>query len=291
MYAYLAKHVANLETQVGRAVAVEAIRSQSLWISGSSAMPLPLIQQWTALSGSCPLERYGMTETGMILGNPLEPHLRRPGSVGLPFPGMEVSIRDDGELWCRGQQVRSSVVNRSLTSFAFSYLLFVHSSGHQLTENASRSPRPQLFSGYWNNPEATSKAFDQNGWFKTGDTADRDADGYFTLLGRTSSDIIKHKGYKLSALQIESSLLQHDLVEEACVFGAPDEDAGEAVVAVVCGDHLDSVKDAELERWCRSRLAAYQIPSIWFRLQRLPRNSMGKVNKVELRHTLFDDPR
>ncbi len=110
MYSYLAKHVANLESKVERSVAVEAIRSQSLWICGSSAMPMPLIQQWKALSGSFPLERYGMTETGMILGNPLEADLRRPGTVGLPFPGMEVSIREDGELWCRGRQVRLSIL-------------------------------------------------------------------------------------------------------------------------------------------------------------------------------------
>ena len=71
---------------------------------------MPLIQQWKALSGSFPLERYGMTETGMILGNPLEADLRRPGTVGLPFPGMEVSIREDGELWCRGRQVRLSIL-------------------------------------------------------------------------------------------------------------------------------------------------------------------------------------
>ena len=106
MYSYLAKHVAKMDGKAERAVAVEAIRSQSLWACGSSAMPLPLIRQWKALSGSYPLERYGMTETGMILGNPLEPTLRRPGTVGLPFPGMEVDIREDGQLWCRGRQVR-----------------------------------------------------------------------------------------------------------------------------------------------------------------------------------------
>jgi malonyl-CoA/methylmalonyl-CoA synthetase len=156
-----------------------------------------------------------------------------------------------------------------------------------LTQNAHPYSRLQLFSAYWNNPEATAKAFDHDGWFRTGDTADRDGDGYVTLLGRTSSDIIKHKGYKLSALQIESALLEHDFVEEACVFGAPDEDAGEALVAVVCGDHLDSVTDAGLDTWCRGRLAPYQVPSIWFRLQRLPRNHLGKVNKTELRGSLL----
>ena len=107
---------------------------------------------------------------------------------------MEVDIRENGELWCRGRQ---------------------------------------LFSGYWGMPEATAESFDEDGWFRTGDTADRDDYGYVSLLGRTSSDIIKHKGYKISALQIESMLLRHDLIDEACVFGAPDEDAGEAIVRVL----------------------------------------------------------
>lgn len=167
MYSYLSKHVAKLESKVERMVAVEAIRSQSLWVCGSSAMPLPLLQQWKELSGSYPLERYGMTETGMILGNPLKANLRRPGTVGLPFPGMEVDIRDNGELWCRGRQ---------------------------------------LFSGYWGMPESTAECFDEDGWFKTGDTADRDEYGYVSLLGRTSSDIIKHKGYKVGMLGCLDSL-------------------------------------------------------------------------------------
>ena len=136
-------------------------------------------------------------------------------------------------------------------------------------------------------PETTAESFDRDGWFRTGDTADRDGHGFVSLLGRTSSDIIKHKGYKLSALQIESLLLQHDLIDEACVFGAPDEDAGETVVAVVCGAGLDRATDTELEDWCRGKFAAYQVPSVWLRLGALPRNAMGKVNKVELRRALL----
>ena len=132
---------------------------------------------------------------------------------------MEVDIREDGELWCRGRQ---------------------------------------LFSGYWGMPEATADSFDEDGWFRTGDTADRDDYGYVSLLGRTSMDIIKHKGYKISALHIESILLQHDFVDEVCVFGAPDEDAGEVIVAVVCGVP-EATSDAELEGWCRGKLTSYQV--------------------------------
>ena len=248
MYSYLSKAVSSLESRIEKIVAVEGIRRPRLWICGSSACPLPLLQTWKQLSGSFPLERYGMTETGMILGNPLKENLRRPGTVGLPFPGMEVDIRENGELFCRGKQ---------------------------------------LFSGYWGLPDVTQKSFDSDGWFQTGDTADRDDYGYVSLLGRTSSDIIKHKGFKISALGIESVLLQHQLVEEVCVFGVEDVDQGEKIVAVVCG-LPKGTRDEELVSWCRNKLPKHQVPEQFIRLQSsLPRNAMGKVNKKSLRRDLM----
>lgn len=248
MYSYLSKAVSSLESRIEKIVAVEGIRRPRLWICGSSACPLPLLQTWKQLSGAFPLERYGMTETGMILGNPLKDNLRRPGTVGLPFPGMEVDIRENGELYCRGKQ---------------------------------------LFSGYWGLPDVTRKSFDSDGWFQTGDTADRDDYGYVSLLGRTSSDIIKHKGFKISALRIESVLLQHQLVEEVCVFGVEDVDYGEKIVAVVCG-LPKGTKDEELASWCRNKLPKHQVPEHFIRLPTsLPRNAMGKVNKKVLRKDLM----
>lgn len=248
MYSYLSKAVSSLESRIEKIVAVESIRRPRLWICGSAACPLPLLQTWKQLSGAFPLERYGMTETGMILGNPLKENLRRPGTVGLPFPGMEVDVRDNGELYCRGKQ---------------------------------------LFAGYWGLPDITHKSFDPDGWFQTGDTADRDDYGYISLLGRTSSDIIKHKGYKISALRVESVLLQHQLVEEVCVFGIKDIDHGEKIVAVVCG-LPQSTMDEELASWCKNKLPRHQVPEQFIRLQTsLPRNAMGKVNKTALRHDLM----
>jgi len=248
MYSFLSKDIGRLESKLEKLVAVEDIRRLRLWVCGSAACPLPLLQTWKQLSGSFPLERYGMTETGMILGNPLKENLRRPGTVGLPFPGMEVDIRSTGELFCRGRQ---------------------------------------LFSGYWGLPDATRKSFDDDGWFQTGDTADRDDYGYISLLGRTSSDIIKHKGYKISALHIESTLLQHQLVDEVCVFGVDDPDAGEKIVAAVCGIP-DSTSDQELVEWCQDKLPLHQVPGQFIRLKTsLPRNAMGKVNKISLRRDLM----
>ena len=248
MYSYMSKAVSSLESRIEKIVAVEGIRRPRLWICGSSACPLPLLQTWKQLSGAFPLERYGMTETGMILGNPLKENLRRPGTVGLPFPGMEVDIRENGELYCRGKQ---------------------------------------LFSGYWGLPDVTRRSFDSDGWFQTGDTADKDDYGYVSLLGRTSSDIIKHKGFKISALRIESVLLQHQLVEEVCVFGVDDADHGEKIVAVVCG-LPKGTRDEELASWCRNKLPKHQVPQMFIRLQTsLPRNAMGKVNKKSLRQDLI----
>ena len=245
MYSFLAKGM-------DKSYNMKNVQRLRAWICGSAACPLPLLQTWKHMAGSYPLERYGMTETGMILGNPLQENRRRPGTVGLPFPGMEVDIRNDGELFCRGRQ---------------------------------------LFRGYWGLPDVTSASFDHDGWFRTGDTAEMDDDGYTSLLGRTSSDIIKSGGYKISALHIESALLEHPSVDEACVFGVQDADYGEKIVAVLCG-LPDSLADSDLSTWCGNRLPPYQVPTRIVRLDHLPRNAMGKVNKRSLKeklHKLFDE--
>ncbi|KAI8109331.1 hypothetical protein M9434_000615 [Picochlorum sp. BPE23] len=242
MYSFLAKGM-------DESYNVKNLQRLRAWICGSAACPLPLLQTWKHMVGSYPLERYGMTETGMILGNPLQEDLRKPGTVGLPFPGMEVDLRNDGELFCRGRQ---------------------------------------LFRGYWGLPEVTLTSFDHDGWFCTGDTAEEDGDGYISLLGRTSSDIIKSGGYKISALHVESALLEHPSVDEACVFGVQDADYGEKIVALLCG-LPDSLTDSDLLTWCGGRLAPYQVPTRFLRLDHLPRNAMGKVNKRALKEKLMHD--
>jgi malonyl-CoA/methylmalonyl-CoA synthetase len=227
--------------------------------SGSAALPATLGERWRAITGLYPLERYGMTEIGVALSNPLHGE-RRPGGVGKPLTTVRTRIvaddgvdADSGELWVAG---------------------------------------PSVFSGYFCRDEATSAAFvEQAGerWFRTGDTVQRDEDGYFRILGRTSVDILKSGGYKLSALEIEEALREHPSVSEVAVVGLPDDTWGERVVACVvvhastAAEGLDErCFEEELRAFARERIAVYKIPKRVFVMQRLPRNAMGKVVKPEL---------
>ena len=225
-----------------------------LAVSGSAACPLPIMRRWKQLAGTFPLERYGMTETGMLLGNPLHGE-RRPGTVGFPFPGIEARIDPGtGELGVKG---------------------------------------PQLFAGYWGRPDASKQSFDDEGYFLTGDTAQVEPEtGYYKLLGRTSVDIIKSGGYKISALDIESVLLDHPDIKECAVLGIPDPEYGERIAAVITckrADDCQSLTLAELKQWTSSRLAPYQTPSRLEILPSIPRNAMGKINKKDLRKRVFPE--
>lgn len=242
-------------------------RALRLATSGSAALPVTLAERWRAITGAIPLERFGMTEIGVGLTNPLDGE-RRAGCVGLPLPTVETRIvRDDGqdagdgesgELWIRG---------------------------------------PSVFAGYHERPEETARAFvsDPSGlpWFRTGDTVTRDdasAGKPFRILGRTSVDILKSGGYKLSALEIEETLREHPSVGEAAVVGVPDDAWGDRVVAcVVLRQGAEICDAAALRAFVRSRLAPYKVPKdIVFRAD-LPRNALGKVVKPTLVALLRDE--
>ena len=229
----------------------DGCRRLRLMVSGSAALPVPTLEKWREVSGHTLLERYGMTEIGMGLSNPLHGK-RRPGCVGTPLPGVEVRLVDeenaavpDGQA---GQiQVRGSTV----------------------------------FLEYWRKTDATAEAFTTDGWFKTGDVAERKA-GVYRILGRDSVDIIKTGGYKVSALEIEDVLRTHSDIEECAVVGVEDEEWGQRVAAVVvlqsgCDIDLDS-----LRYWCKQLLAPYKVPSLLRITEALPRNAMGKIMKPEL---------
>jgi malonyl-CoA/methylmalonyl-CoA synthetase len=223
--------------------------------SGSAALPVTVGDRWKAITGRYPLERFGMTEIGVGMTNPLDGE-RRPGTVGLPLPSVEARIVGDdghdaasGELWIRG---------------------------------------PSVFSGYHGKDDATKDAFvDGTGslaWFRTGDTVTRDAAGYFKILGRTSVDILKSGGYKLSALEIEEVLREHAAVAEVAVVGMPDEAWGDRVVACViprAGQEALCTEDL-LRAFCKERLASYKVPKQIVLVADLPRNAVGKVVKPEL---------
>lgn len=221
-----------------------------LMVSGSAALPVSTLARWRELTGHTLLERYGMTELGMTLGNTLT--TRVPGHVGVPFPGVEVRVVDEtgadvvdgqpGELLVRG---------------------------------------PNVFREYWRRPDATAAAF-VDGWFRTGDVAQHTPDGY-RLLGRSSIDIIKSGGEKVSALEIEEVYREHPDVVDLAVVGVEDPAWGERVsAAVVLRPGATADPDA-LRDWGKRRLAPAKVPQRWRLVDELPRNTLGKVVKPAVR--------
>ena len=224
-----------------------------LFTSGSAALPASLLQEFRAATGQTILERYGMTEIGMALSNPLDGP-RVPGAVGRPLPGVTVDlVGDDGRLCATGEP------------------------------GELRVRTPQLFSGYHGDPEATRRSFDAEGRFRTGDTGVCDGDGVFRLLGRTSTDVLKSGGYKLSALEIEEALREHPAIAEVAVIGLPDETWGDRVTACVVLRPEQALTLEELRAWARERLAPYKLPRELRLLPELPWNALGKVQKGKLK--------
>lgn len=226
--------------------AAAALRGARLFTSGSAPLSVAHFEAFRALTGHRILERYGMSETLITLSNPLEGE-RRPGAVGRPVPGCEIRIvGDDGD--GRGElQVRGD----------------------------------SLLTDYWADPEATARAYD-GGWFRTGDVAARDPDGYVRILGRTSVDIIKSGGFKIAAREIEEALLEHPWVAEAAVFGVPDPTWGQRIAAAVVlapGAEAGADLVAVLGPHVAARLADYKQPRVVIALPELPRNALGKLQK------------
>jgi malonyl-CoA/methylmalonyl-CoA synthetase len=221
-----------------------------LMVSGSAALPVSTLERWREISGQTLLERYGMTEIGMALSNPYRGE-RMPGCVGRPLPGVETRVVDEaGELVAPG------------------------------TAGEIEVRGPSVFAEYWGKPEATRAAF-REGWFRTGDTAVVE-DGVYRILGRTSIDILKTGGHKVSALEIEEALRDHPAVAECAVVGLPDAEWGERVAAAVVLRRGGELELAALRAWAREVLAAHKIPLRLLVLEALPRNAMGKVVKPEL---------
>jgi malonyl-CoA/methylmalonyl-CoA synthetase len=221
-----------------------------LMMSGSAALPVKTLERWREISGHTLLERYGMTEIGMALANPLAGE-RRPGSVGAPLPGVHVRLVDES-----GVEVSDG------------------SAGELEVRGSS------VFLEYWQRPEETQAAF-RDGWFRTGDVAVVE-DGAYRLLGRTSVDIIKTGGFKVSALEIEEVLRTHPAIAECAVVGVSDEDWGECVSAAVELRQGASLSLDDLQEWARPQLAPYKIPRALQQVSALPRNAMGKVVKPEV---------
>ena len=230
-----------------RASLSQACAKLRLMVSGSAALPVRTLQRWKEISGHTLLERYGMTEIGMALSNPLRGE-RVPGSVGTPLPSVEVQL-----VGKNGGPVAPG------------------------TAGEIEVRGPSVFTEYWGKPDATRDAF-RDGWFRTGDTAVVE-NGVYRILGRTNSEILKTGGHKVSTLEIEEVLREHPAVAECAVVGVPDPEWGERVaVAIVLNDGI-ALDLPSLRTWARESLAAYKLPSRLLLLDALPRSAMGKVVK------------
>lgn len=228
-------------------------RALRLMVSGSAALPVSTLDRWRDITGHTLLERYGMTELGMVLSNTLE--RRVPGHVGEPMPGVELRLVDDA-----GDPVGAG------------------GSGELLVRG------PQVFAGYWQRPEATAEAF-TDGWFRTGDVAVHGPGGY-RLLGRSSVDIIKTGGEKVSALEIEEVYRTHPGVTDCAVVGLADVEWGQRVAMAAVPAAGASLDGEELRTWGKQQLAAAKVPSRFVVVDDLPRNTLGKVVKAQVA-TLF----
>jgi malonyl-CoA/methylmalonyl-CoA synthetase len=279
MYVRLLQALEAMEAPAEREAAGKAGASLRLTVSGSAACPVPLMTSWEKVTGQRLLERYGMTEVGMALSNPLHGE-RRPGFVGTPLPGVRVKV-----VKAPAEEDAAPAAAAAAEGGAVAAVAAEDVSAYGPIEEGPGELRvagPALFAGYWGKPTATAESYDEEGFYCTGDTVVRQG-GSWRILGRTSVDIIKCGGYKLSALEIEAHLLEHPAIGEAAVVGLPDEAYGQVVAAVLAGKgDAPPPSLAELRVWARDVLAPYKVPSQLRVVDAIPRNAMGKVNKKEL---------
>lgn len=221
-----------------------------VFISGSAPLSTKLFNRFQREVGHRILERYGMTEAGMITTNPIAESERKPGSVGYPFDGVEVRIADE-----EGKDITSGEIGE----------IYVRGNN--------------IFKGYWRNPDKTKETFHDN-WLKSGDLGYQDPDDKLRtyIVGR-GKDLIISGGYNVYPKEIENIVDQYDGVHESAVFGLPDEDFGEKVAAAVVLKESSALKESELIDFCKQRLAGYKCPKVVFVRDDIPRNVMGKVQK------------
>lgn len=227
-----------------------ALSKFRLMVSGSAALPITTLEKWKEISHHILLERYGMTEIGMAISNPYDGE-RRPGYIGKPLPGVKIRLTDENNTVVKGKKPGEIQIKGK-----------------------------NVFKEYWAKPEATVKAFTDDGWFKSGDIAIKEK-GYYKILGRDSIDIIKSGGYKISALEIEDVLRKYHSLKDCSVIGIPDPEWGEKIAVALIAD--EKLNLDELNTWIRTILPGYKIPRLYKIVDDLPRNAMGKVTKNELK--------
>jgi malonyl-CoA/methylmalonyl-CoA synthetase len=240
---------AEVERDARLAAAVAGAR---LLVSGSAGLPVHDHERIATATGQQIVERYGMTETLMNCAVRAD-GVRKPGTVGPALTGVDVRLVDEDGAGVPAGEIGEIEVRG-----------------------------PNLFLGYLNRPDATEEAL-RGGWFRTGDMATRDDDGYFRIVGRRATDLIKSGGYKIGAGEIENALLEHPLVAEAAVTGEPDDDLGERIVAWVVPSGGTAPTERELIEHVAALLSPHKRPRVVRLLNALPRNDMGKVTKRALR--------
>ncbi|MGO4616455.1 acyl-CoA synthetase [Nocardia sp. 2YAB30] len=229
--------------------AAKQLAGARLLVSGSAPLPVPVFERLRELTGHAPIERYGMSETMITLSTRADGE-RRPGWVGTPVHGVRTRLRDEA----------GAAVPHDGQSIGG---LQVHG--------------PMLFDGYLNRPEATADSWTDDGWFKTGDVATIDPDGFHRIVGRESVDLIKSGGYRVGAGEVETVLLGHPAVAEVAVVGLPDDDLGQRITAFVV--LRDGATERELIDHVAEQLSVHKRPREIRMVDALPRNAMGKVQK------------
>ncbi len=229
----------------------EAAANMRIFISGSAPMLVDTHEKWRDITGHTVVERYGMTETNMNTSNPINDP--RPGTVGLPLPGVELQIIADGAAVEPGEigviEVRG----------------------------------PNVFQGYWQMPEKTAEELRSGGWFITGDQGFQDKDGYVTIVGR-EKDMVISGGFNIYPKEVESVIDDIDGIKESAVIGVPHPDFGEAIVAVIVRDNL-ALSESDVTTALSDQLARFKQPKQMLFVPELPRNTMGKVQKKALRES------
>lgn len=230
----------------------EACSNMRLFVSGSAPLLAETHVEFERRTGHRILERYGMTETGMLTSNPLEGE-RRAGSVGPALPGTAVRVMNDQGEPCAPGEI-----------------------GHVQVKGAN------VFSGYWRMPEKNAEEFTADGFFRTGDVGSLSPDGYLTIVGR-SKDLIISGGYNVYPKEIELAIDELPGVQESAVVGVPHADFGEAVIGVVVPRAGSKPAEREIIDALKKRLANFKVPKRVYIVEELPRNAMGKVQKNVLR--------
>jgi malonyl-CoA/methylmalonyl-CoA synthetase len=230
----------------------DAVRGMRLFVSGSAPLLLDTFSEWQARTGHTILERYGMSEAGMITSNPYEGE-RRGGTVGFPLPGVALRVAgaDDAPLPAS-------------------------------EPGAVQIKGPNVFAGYWRMPEKTREEFTADGWFRTGDVGQWSVDGYLSIVGR-AKDLIISGGYNVYPKEIELVIDAIPGVVESAVVGVPHPDFGEAVTAVVVKQPGATLTEGEITDIVRDQIAGFKVPKHVYFVDDLPRNAMGKIQKAVLR--------